>query len=96
MPFFRLVSTSSQSLSVEFQGEDASSALSAAKKFCFDEAELWQDGDYILTLRRQGQNRDYWIISREGAAQANHGLRWCLQPPLSTRQGFLGSAFEAA
>lgn len=65
MPLYRLSSNSSAFLSVEFRGDNAGSAFAAAKRFCFDDAQLWQDGRYISTLRRQGADRDYRSVCCE-------------------------------
>jgi hypothetical protein len=70
MPFFHLLSNSSKSLSVEFHGANVGCAFQAARQFCLDEAQLWQDGTYISTIRRQGVNRDYFIVFRENLPTA--------------------------
>lgn len=75
MPYFRLVSNSSDFLSVEFHGENVGSAFSAAKRFCFDDAQVWQDGCYLSTLKRLGPNRDFWSVSHEELAPEPGGLQ---------------------
>ena len=48
---------------IEFLGEDPSRALLLADKEDDDRpAELWKDGERICTIRRVGEDPQYWMI----------------------------------
>lgn len=53
MPLFRLISTAAhETLAVEFYDDTCASALGIARRACLEEAELWQEGIYMFTLKR--------------------------------------------
>lgn len=72
MTLFRLVSTAEpQALVVEFYGASSAAALDIAKRACLAEADLWQERDYIFTLRKHGDNGDFWIVYRKPELSTN-------------------------
>ncbi len=52
MPHYTLISCEDPDITVEFDGLDASSALSEAAKYELAEAELWCDGLLVCTIRQ--------------------------------------------
>src|SRR5262245_33203779 len=65
MPMFRLVSTAAgQALSVDYFGMNAAGVLNIAKQSRLAEADLWQENQYLFTLRRQPGCKDLWTIFR--------------------------------
>lgn len=66
MPRFKLTTASGPDRVVEFEGVDAVSALNIAASRELAEADLWQDGSYCVTLRREGgKEADFWMIFRK-------------------------------
>lgn len=67
MTTYRLTSASHREQVVEFEGDDAVSALNIATRCNLAEADLWQGEIYCVTLRRSGgPNGDFWMIFRKG------------------------------
>jgi hypothetical protein len=76
MPMFRLVSTAAnEALAVEFYHTDCAGALDIAQRACLSEAELWQEGTYVFTLRKHRDEVDFWIIYRRPELDRSLGSR---------------------
>lgn len=66
MPLFRLISTAArEALAVEFSDDTCASALDIARRACLEEAELWQEGIYMFTLKKGDDGGDLWTIYRK-------------------------------
>jgi hypothetical protein len=65
MPLFRLISTAArEAIAIEFYDDTCASALDIARRACLEEAELWQEGIYMFTLKKGDDRGDLWIIYR--------------------------------
>jgi hypothetical protein len=66
MPMFRLISTAAhEALAVEFHDHNCAGALVVAERARLGEADLWQESDYIFSLRKHGGENGYWAIYRK-------------------------------
>jgi hypothetical protein len=66
MPMFRLVSTAAhEALAVEFCDHNCAGALETAERARLAEADLWQEGTYLFTMRKQGDADGLWAIYRK-------------------------------
>jgi hypothetical protein len=69
MPLFRLISTAAhEALAVEFYDDTCASALDIARRACLEEAELWQEGIYMFTLKKSDDVDDLWTIYRKSGS----------------------------
>ena len=66
MPMFRLIqSAPPETVAVEFHGPNAADAINVARRSCLKEADLWQEGHYLFTLRQHGYDDGMWMIYRK-------------------------------
>lgn len=66
MPWFQLLPTQPLGAKpVDFCDENAAGAIKEAERARFAEAELWQEGRYLFTLRRANDGSRFWTIYRE-------------------------------
>lgn len=69
MPRFKLTPIAHPESAMEFDGVDASSALSVASRVRFHEADLSQDGIYVCTIRsHRDDHSGFWIVEKHASA----------------------------
>lgn len=61
MPNFRLIPSDEPNSFIDFDGFDASSTLHVASHRHIDEADVYQDGTYVFTIRSSGGS-GCWVI----------------------------------
>lgn len=61
MPSFRLIPSDDPGAFIDFDGTDASSSLHVASARRIEEGDVYQDGEYVFSLRRNGAG-GCWVI----------------------------------
>jgi hypothetical protein len=69
MPSFRIIPTDDPDAFIDFDGTDASSSLHVASTRRIEEADIYQDGEYVFSLRQNGAG-GCWIIQTKAELTA--------------------------
>ena len=67
MPSFRLIPAVDPGSYVDFVGPDASTALNIASSRRIDDADIYEDGHYVFSVRRSGLKGGCWVIQTKAA-----------------------------
>jgi hypothetical protein len=69
MPSFRIIPSDDPGAFIDFDGTDASSSLHVASARRIGEADIYQDGEYLFSLRQNGAG-SCWVIQTKAELTA--------------------------
>lgn len=64
MPQYRIIPINSTSAPAEISAIDGASALNVASGMDCSEVDIWEDGKYAFSVRKQGGKASFWQIFR--------------------------------
>jgi hypothetical protein len=95
MPSFRLIPAHEPEDYSDFTGIDASAALNVASSQDVGEADVYQDGHYVFSIRRSGLTSGCWIIQTKASLLTPAMPQFAPgNPPRAGRRPARPSAFD--